>query len=97
MSSDDIRQLFDRRRAEAGVDVSSHALGLGLVARALPKIVSGAWTSVILGWRSRSGVTAVNPSGVLAHCALWHRACRLSTEVEFLTNDVSLVRARHRL
>jgi integrase len=52
LTSDGIRQIIERRRRVAGVDVSAHAFRRGLAARALRKGVSQASLMVIAGWTS---------------------------------------------
>jgi integrase len=50
LTPDGVRQVIERRRRQAGVNVSSHSFRRGLAARALSNGVSGASTSVLLGW-----------------------------------------------
>lgn len=52
LTADGIRQIIERRRKVAGVDVSAHAFRRGLAARALRKGVSQASLMVIAGWTS---------------------------------------------
>ena len=54
MTSDGIRLVIERRRRQAGVDVSCHSFRRGLAARALRKGVSGPTPSAILGWSAGS-------------------------------------------
>lgn len=69
LTSDGIRQVIERRRREAGVELSCHSFRRGLAARALRNGVSGPSTSAILGWSPSSPMLGRCVRGVQAELA----------------------------
>jgi integrase len=85
LSADGIRQVIERRRKEAGVDISAHSFRRGLAARALRNGVSGPSTSAILGWAQGSLMLSRYGRGVQAELA--ESEYRSKLDAQRLTGD----------